>query len=357
MHIMKKELSAIEAKYEAQKIAFGPIYFQSVVALRELGILQFIGEHRRGVTVDAILEKLDVSEYSVHLLLEAAEVLGVVDIEGDIVRISKVGFFLLKDEMTRVNINFMNDVCYLGAKNMTESFVKGKPEGLKVLGDWPTIYEGLSVLPEPAKTSWFEFDHYYSDNAFPDALKIVFRKKPGLIFDIGGNTGKWSFACCAHDEEVRIKILDLPVQLKVAKANAAAKNLLDRIEFQEIDLLDAAQKIPQGADVIWMSQFLDCFSKEQIVQILENAYQAASPETTLYILEPFFDNQNYPAAHYSLVATSLYFTIMANGNSKMYRIGVMKELVDKAGFEVIETYPLIGDSYHTILECRKKQQA
>jgi hypothetical protein len=354
--MMKKELSAIEAKYEAQKIAFGPMFFQSVVALKELGILQFIGDHRKGVAVDTIIEKLDVSEYSVHLLLEAAEVLGVVDIEENIVRISKVGFFLLKDEMTRVNFNFMNDVCYLGAKNMTESFKKGKPEGLKVLGDWPTIYEGLSVLPEPAKKSWFEFDHYYSDNAFPDALKVVFKTKPKMLFDIGGNTGKWSFACCAHDPDVRIKILDLPVQLKVAKSNATAKNLLGRIDFHEINLLDAAQKIPQGADVIWMSQFLDCFSKEQIVQILENACQAASPETRLFILEPFFDNQNYPAAHYSLVATSLYFTIMANGNSKMYRIGVMKELVEKAGFDIVETYPLIGDSYHTILECKKQQR-
>ncbi len=45
---------------------------------------------------------------------------------------------------------------------------------------------------------------------------------------------------------------------------------------------------------------------------------------------------------------------MANGNSKMYRIGVMKELICQAGFEVVNTYPLIGDSYHTILECRKK---
>ncbi len=76
--------------------------------------------------------------------------------------------------------------------------------------------------------------------------------------------------------------------------------------------------------------------------------------TRLFILEPFFDNQDYPAAHFSLVATSLYFTIMANGNSKMYRIEVMKSLVREAGFEVVETYPLIGDSYHTILECKKK---
>lgn len=351
---MKKELSAIEAKYEAQKIAFGPMYFQSVVALRDLGILQYISENRKGVSIENIIRNVNVSEYGVTLLLEAAEILGVVEIENDIVRISKIGFFLLKDEMTRVNMNFMKDVCYLGASHMTESIVNGKPEGLKELGNWPTIYEGLSILPEPAKTSWFEFDHYYSDNAFPDALKIVFSKKPKLLFDIGGNTGKWSFACCDHDPEVRIKILDLPVQLNVARANAAERGLLDRIDFHAINLLDTTQKIPQGADVIWMSQFLDCFSKEQIVAILENAFQAASENTTLYILEPFFDNQNYPAAHYSLVATSLYFTIMANGNSKMYRIGVMKELVCQAGFEVVNTYPLIGDSYHTILECKKK---
>ncbi|MCE7064141.1 methyltransferase [Dyadobacter sp. CY326] len=351
---MKKELSAIDAKYEAQKIAFGPMYFQAVVALRDLGILQFINNNRKGVSIETIIEKSDVSEYGVTLLLEAAEVLGVVEIENEIVKISKVGFFLLKDEMTRVNINFMNDVCYLGAKSMTESIKNGQPEGLKTLGDWPTIYEGLSVLPEPAKTSWFEFDHYYSDNAFPEALKIVFRNHPKLIFDVGGNTGKWSFACCNYNPDVRIKILDLPVQLKVAKANAAEKGLTDRIDFHEINLLDQEQKIPEGADVIWMSQFLDCFSKEQIIQILENAYQAASENTTLYILEPFFDNQNFPAAHHSLVATSLYFTIMANGNSKMYRIEVMKDLARKAGFEIVETYPLIGDSYHTILECKKR---
>jgi hypothetical protein len=350
---MKKELSAIDAKYEAQKIAFGPMYFQAVVALRDLGILDYISRHRKGVAISTIVSEMDVSEYGINLLIEAAEILGVVEIEAEIVRITKVGFFLLKDEMTKVNINFMNDVCYMGAKEMTESVKTGKPEGLKYLGNWPTIYQGLSILPEPAKTSWFEFDHYYSDGAFPEALKIVFRTNPKLIFDVGGNTGKWSFACCDHDPDVKIKILDLPVQLNVARGNAAERGFSDRIDFHAIDLLDTTQKIPQGADVIWMSQFLDCFSKEQIVQILKNAFQAASDQTRLYILEPFFDNQNYPAAHYSLVATSLYFTIMANGNSKMYRIEVMKELVREAGFEVVETYPLIGDSYHTILECKK----
>ena len=352
---MKKRISAVDAKFEAQKIAFGPMYFQAVVALRDLGILNFINSHRKGVRISTIIEKLDVSEYGIDLLIEAAEILGVLEcFEEGKVRITKIGFFLLKDEMTKVNINFMNDVCYLGAKAMTDSIKKGKPEGLKVLGEWPTIYEGLATLPEPAKKSWFEFDHYYSDGAFPEALKIVFKTKPKNLFDIGGNTGKWSFACCDFDADVRMKILDLPVQLDVARQNAKEKGLLDRIDFHPINLLDSEQKIPQGADVIWMSQFLDCFSKDQIVSILRNACQAASENTRLFILEPFFDNQNYPAAHFSLVATSLYFTTMANGNSKMYRVEVMKSLVHDAGFEVVNTYPLIGHSYHTILECVKK---
>ncbi len=70
---MKKEISAIEAKYEAQKIAFGPMYFQAVIALRDLGILEFINSNRKGVSIATIIEKLDVSEYGVELLIEAAE--------------------------------------------------------------------------------------------------------------------------------------------------------------------------------------------------------------------------------------------------------------------------------------------
>lgn len=352
---MKKELSAIEAKFEAQKIAFGPMYFQAVIAMRDLGILELIGNQRKGIAISEIVNRLDVSDYAVRLLIEAAVVIDVVEVfEEDKVRITKTGFFLLKDEMTKVNVNFMNDVCYEGAKFMTDSFRSGKPEGLKVLGNWPTLYEGLSQFPEKAKKSWFEFDHYYSDGAFPEALKIVFKDKPKRLFDVGGNTGKWSFACCEHDPEVSITILDLPGQLNVARKNAEERGLTDRISFHQINLLDSSQLIPKGADAIWMSQFLDCFAKEEIVQILKNAWQASDQDTRLYILEPFFDNQNFPAAEYSLVATSLYFTIMANGNSKMYSINIMKGLVEEAGFEVVETYPLIGDSYHTILECRKK---
>lgn len=349
---MKKEMSIIEAKYEAQKIAFAPLFFQAMLALKKLGVLKLLAQNNRGITIGAIAETAGISLYGAQVLLEAAASANVVEyLDEQTVRLTKVGYILHLDRMTEVNMDFVNDVCYDGAKFLMESIQNGKPEGLKTLGRWKTIYEGLSQLPDQVKKSWFDFDHFYSDEAFPEALDIVFKENPAVIFDIGGNTGKWAFACCRYHPEVRVEIFDLPGQLAVAKNNAETLGFQQRIGFQAIDLLDEPRQIPAGADAIWMSQFLDCFSEAEILAILKNVRRAASAHTFVYILEPFIDNQKFEAANYCLTATSLYFTIMANGNSKMYTAGAMTRLVEAAGLQVKEVFPLIGDSYHTILKC------
>lgn len=351
---MKKEFTSIDAKNEAQKLVFAPLFFQAIVTLRQTGILELIGKNKKGIHIDEIASKSDISDYGIRVLLEAASSSNVVEfIDDDTVVLTKMGYILNTDLMTEVNINFVNDICYSGAKYLTESIKTGKPAGLKTLGSWNTLYEGLSILPEKEKKSWFDFDHYYSDDAFPAALKIVFKENPEYIFDIGGNTGKWAIACCEHNKNVKVKILDLPGQLGISKKNAEEKQLLSRIDFHQINLLDTSHTIPEGADAIWMSQFLDCFSEKEILTILINARNAASPGTFIYIMEPFIDNQRFEAARHCLVATSLYFTIIANGNSKMYSVAVMKKLVQDAGLKVVETFPLINDSCQTILKCTK----
>ena len=255
---MKKEFTAVEAKNEAQKLAFAPIFFQAIVSLIQTGILGLISKNKKGIQVGEIVNQSGISEYGVRVLLEAAESANVVEfLDENTVVLTKVGIVINADLMTKVNINFVNDVCYDGARFTTESIKTGKPEGLKTLGNWNTLYEGLMQFPERVKTSWLEFDHYYSDAAFNAALQIIFKEKPKMLFDIGGNTGKWAFACCNYDKNVHIKILDLPVQLAIAKKNAEEKGLTGRIDFHPINLLDTSQKIPKGADVIWMSQFLD----------------------------------------------------------------------------------------------------
>ena len=64
---------------------------------------------------------------------------------------------LLTDEGTRVNLDFNHAVNYRGMFHLEEALREGRPAGLATLGDWPTIYEGLSQLPDDVRESWFAF--------------------------------------------------------------------------------------------------------------------------------------------------------------------------------------------------------
>ena len=344
--------SAFEAKFDAQKIAFAPVVFQVTKTLRDIGILQMISDSGdKGVAAEAIAEKLDLSLYGVKTLLELGASIELVYLKQDRYILTKTGFFILHDPMTIVNLDFIQDVCYRGLFHLTDAIKNEKPSGLQEFGDWPTIYQALSSLPAAVQKSWFAFDHYYSDLAFPEALPLVFKQRPRRLFDVGGNTGKWAIACTQYDSDVAVTILDLPGQLEKAYENIRNNGLENRIDGFEIDLLDPNRSFPTGADAIWMSQFLDCFSESEIVHILNTAGTAMTPDTDLFILEPFWNRQQFEASTFSLQATSIYFTCMANGNSKMYHSDEMYRCLDEAGFKVVEDTDNIGIC-HTLLRCR-----
>ncbi|WP_108868874.1 methyltransferase [Aquimarina aquimarini] len=348
-------IKAIDAIQEAQKIAFAPFVFQATISLRKLGILDLIFERRKkgGITLENIAKELSISEYGISVLLEIAESSNIVSKnEGNAYELTNIGYFLNYNKTVDVNINFTNDVCYKGLHHLNDAIKNEKPEGLKELGNWNTIYEGLSQLDPEIQKSWFEFDHHYSDDIFQEALEIVFRKNPKSIFDIGANTGKFAISSCNYNEDVAITMIDLPGQLKKALASAKNNGFEHRIKGHPIDWLSDNPKIPTGADTIWMCQFLDCFSKEEILKILKVCVASMDDTTELLIMETYTDRQKFDNAKFILEATSLYFTVLANGNSKMYKSTELIELVNKAGL-VIKEDLAVGE-YHTILVCKKK---
>ncbi len=350
-----KKMNAVEALEEAHRIAFAPFVFQASVSLRKLGILNYIFDHREngGPTADEISEKLSLSQYGVGVLLEIAQTSNIVSkCDAEKYELTKVGYFLNYNETASVNLNFANDVCYKGLFHLNESIKTGKPEGLKELGNWPTIYEGLSQLKPEEQKAWFDFDHHYSDDIFSEALEKIFERNPKNLFDIGGNTGKFSIKCCSFNEDVNITIVDLPGQLNMAMANAESNGFKDRISGHAINWLSEDPQIPTGADLIWMCQFLDCFSEDEIVKVLNTCADSMDNEAELIIVETFTDRQAFRASQFILEATSLYFTVLANGNSKMYPASVFLRLIDKAGLKLQEDIQL-GD-YHTMLVCKKK---
>lgn len=344
---------SLDAKFEAQRLAFAPLMFQAARSLRTLGVLETLRDRGLdGSSEKDIEDATGLSTYGVRILLEAGLVGGlVVDTENGWV-LTKLGYFVLIDPMTRVNMDFVHDVCYKPAFHFEEAVRDGKPAGLHELGgEWETVYEALSELPETVRKSWFAFDHFYSDGVFDRLLPRIFGSRPAKILDIGGNTGKFALTCTAHDDAVEVTIVDLPGQLREALAAAKEAGHAARVHGHPCNILAVDTELPGEPDLIWMSQFLDCFSEAEIVHILKKAAGVMKPDTRLLILETFWDLQRYEAAKFSVVQTSLYFTVVANGNSKMYHSERMRACIEAAGLEVAEVVEDVGIS-HTLLECR-----
>jgi ubiquinone/menaquinone biosynthesis C-methylase UbiE len=348
-----EQMSLIEARFEAQKIAFGPLIFQAARLLRDLGILQAVRANPSGLTLEEVVGKVDSSRYGVVVLLEAGLAAGMLTKDGDRYLLTTTGACILRDDLTRINMDFVHHGCFQAMYYLEDSIRRGEPAGLrKIFGDFKTIYPALPTLPEPVRQSWLRWDHYYSDAAFAQALSIVFERSPRKLLDVGGNTGKWAIHCAQHSPDVSITILDLPGQIAAARQNIEALGLQSRISTQSIDLLDHAQPLPQGFDALWMSQFLVCFPEADVLKLLQRAAAAMGPESALYILDTFWDRQEHAASAYSLQAISLYFTCLANGNSRMYKYSDIAAMIDAAGLRIEKTSDTLGVC-SSLVVCRR----
>lgn len=349
----KEIYTALEAITEAQKIAFAPILFQAIMCMKNKGILSSIDQSGKiGINLDDLTKKVSLSPYALELLLDVALSMRVIYQQDSNYILGKIGHFLLHDKMTEVNLNFSQDICYQSMFFLQEAIEKGEPSGLKVFGDGKTIYPMLQSLPKQAKKSWFDFDHFYSDHAFPAVLPHIMKLNPKHIYDIGGNTGKWAIFSAKHLSETQVTILDLPEQISVAKENIKKSGLEDRIDGIGVNVLET-DIFPNQADIWWMSQFLDCFSSDQIVHILKTIHRSMNDDAFVCIMDLFWDRQNFEAGALSLNASSLYFTCLANGNSRFYHSKVFYQCLNEAGFHVEEDIDGIGFG-HTLLICKKR---
>jgi hypothetical protein len=343
---------AFDAQRRAHEIAFAPVMFQVSRLMMKFGIFQLLCDAKDGLTIDEVAEKTKLSRYAVQVLLESSLTIGTVLYTDDRYTLSKTGWFLLTDPLVAVNMQFNHAVNYRGLYHMEEALQNGKPEGLKVFGQWETIYEGLSSLPGDIRKSWFDFDHFYSDHSFDEALEIVFSYHPQTLLDVGGNTGRWALRCVDYISDVRVTVMDLPPQIEMMRNNIAGKTGANRISGHGANLLDKNEPFPKGFDAIWMSQFLDCFSEEEVISIVKRAAESMDKDARLFIMETLWDRQANDIAAFCLTQISLYFSVMANGNSKMYHSEDMIRCVEAGGLKVVKIHDGLR-SGHSILVCSK----
>ncbi len=345
-----------QARFAAQRLAFAPLMFQACRALRDCGILERLSAARqKGLTAREATAATEVPLYASALMLEAGLASGLCSCDepgADEPRfvMTHMGAYWLRDPLTRVNAEFNHHVCYQGAFNLREALLEGRPAGLPAIDSTgaKTVYEALKSLPPEVKRAWFDFDHFYSDGVFEACLPRVLATGKHIV-DIGANTGRFTNLVLSQRPDTRVTLVDLPGQLTVAQENLTAFG--DRAVYAPTNLLDPQAPLPAGGDAYWLSQFLDCFGEDEVVSILSRVRAAMRPDSRVFILETYWDLQRHEAARFSVIGTSLYFTCIANGNSRMYHSRVMTALAAKAGLRVETLVPHLGVS-HTLMELR-----
>lgn len=346
--------SAAEARAKALRLSFAPFLFHAVCALREFGVLEHAwAERERGVTRAGVARALSLSEYAATVLLEAGLAAEVFTLEGERFRLTRTGYFVLHDEMTRVNLEFARDVCYRALEHLPESLRAGRPVGLKELGEGlaesRSLYADFAGMSPRVTESWLAFDHYYSSVAFDSALARVFSRPVRRMLDIGANTGKFAEACLGRDAGVRLVLLDHPRQLELAKRRLEEAKVLDRAELVPFDLLEGGP-LPSGVDVAWLSQVVDCLSETEVVGLLQRVGTALNDGGRVFVLEPCWDLQPQRAGKDALTLLSLYFACAANGKSRMYDSVTLARLCDAAGLTVLARHDGLGVG-HSLFEC------
>ena len=352
---------APEALHKANFIALAPFIFAAAKAMRDLGFFRLLADSEKGLTKRELADKAGVTLYAASVLIDAAYRADIVCSEeeetGKDTRwiLTKTGLYLATDRMTEVNLSFSADVCAEGLLSLTESLKTGKPAGLRTFSETAsTIYPLLETLPEPARTSWFDYDHFYSDHVFEEELPIL-KKETSFksVCDVGGNTGKFALAAAAFDPDVHVTIADLPEQCAAAKEKIADAGLSSRIALNPCDILKSSPAdLPGGIDVWWMSQFLDCFSSEQAVQILRLVRDAMEEGAVLAVNEIFGDRQRRDTAALVVDECSLYFTAIANGVSRFFNSAEFMECLAAAGFKVKSVHDALGLG-HTLIIAEK----
>ena len=335
--------SAFAARFEAQKIAFGPVVFHCVRYAWKRGVLEALAEAGdRGLGIDELAATRRWSAYALKVVLESCLSAGVVRLGEGRYILDKTGYCVLSDAITQINLDFVHDVCYRALFDLDRSLDARMPLGLATLGNWPTIYEGLAELPEPARSSWLAFDQFYSDASFQAVLPEVFATTPRRLLDVGANTGKFSCAALAHDTAIELHLVDLPQQLAAADVELRAAGVRERAQLHPVDMLDEHVPFPGAMDLIWMSQFLSCFSEAVIATILRRAAAALAPQGQLLVMDTFWDRQRYDIAAYCLINTSPYFSAIASGNSKVYESADIIRLCEAAGLRLVTARDGIG---------------
>lgn len=167
------------------------------------------------------------------------------------------------------------------------------------------------------------------------AEQIDRSRGPLRVLDVAAGHGLFGIAFAARNPQVEVTAIDWGNVLQVARENAAAMGVSDRIRFVPGDAFDV--DFGEGYDVVLFANFLHHFDAAQCREIAVKAHRALNPGGRAVTFE-FIANEDRISPP---LATT--FSMMMLGTTpagEVYTFSELEEIFASAGFSRSELCPL-----------------
>lgn len=305
------------------EIAGGYRAAQVLLTANRLNLFEIIGDNAE--TLDRILESIQADRRGMRILCDALVAIGILVKENERYRLVDA----VKDHLLPGKPSSMNAMLHHAAKlyetwgKLYDSVVTGKQvpdEAIdpRLLGDEKRFAQAMADIGRRSAAQ---------------TADLIDLSGVTTLLDVGGGPGLYSIEFAKRYPVLTVTLFDNEKTLEVARTNAAAAGLLDRVRFQPGDAL--SDPFEPGFDFIFLSNFVHIFSYSQNRDLVKKCAQALAPGGRIAIKDFFLDPGRVSPQWSALFAVNM---LVNTEGGDCYTVAEVTEWFDFAGlfFESIK---------------------
>lgn len=251
---------------------------QTIYAGVKLGIFENINQE--GTLLEKLADSIEIEYENLLKIIRGLSSLDLLIVENDRVFITRKGEFLQNDsEFSLAAAAIMwNEEHYETWKKTFHSLKSGKEEFSSLFDapyfEWLEDSEKKAELYQKAISTYAKKDY----QRVP-IIQDFSRHK--VVLDVGGGSGHLLRYLLEMYPNLKGVLFESEKTIEIAK-NAVMKDFTDRCEFI---IGNFFEKLPKGADAIFLCRILHDWNDEDARKILNNCFNAMKKDENLYIIE------------------------------------------------------------------------
>lgn len=311
-------------------VIHGHLLFQALAVAAKLDVFTRLSE--RPMTLAEVTSALGVRPLAARVLLVGCAVSGFVvrDAEGVYRNSEWSNQFLVRGKTPSLlkTIEAHRAVVYRPLDAALDAFVSGTNEGLATMaGEGATLYERMAHNPKH-ETAFHEWMEEVTRLLGPVDGEIGELEDRARLLELGGGGAENAIALAKRFPRLQITIFDLPSVCARAQRHIDDAKLGDRIAVAPGNFVD--DPLPTGFDAVLAKHVTNLYAEEKNEALLRKVHDVLPSGGRLVIIDDVTDDGE--AGPIPAAALSVYFQVLATGESMIYTAADYRRWIERAGF-------------------------